>query len=447
VRDLGLGLGVLLALLTPYLVGQALNGFQDLKAAAASGAAVRAHGLEEGAGLLLGVVLASPEIVAGMPALHATCCPALLLALHRGEAWLLVLGLVFAIVTAGRRGERDRAQRAVVVVALGFAIPLMMLLGAQADVKPHYFDVAYPMPFVAAALALSRGVEGIGRLTGARARRALSAALAGVVALTVVLQVGFHRQVWRAIRATGAAVWTPGELEVMPIRYKAELARILTRDFGARSSDVVDRLHGSRARDWLEDGGYFLDRARSQVRPGGAPGSDPALHYAIVWDERGGAPPSGRRTARAGAYRVAEYRPRIDYSTWRCAAGASAAAADRTPARWPVEVSRPAAGDDPKPWTLACWGMVSGPAAAGEPLRIVVSLRGRRPGPFEVEALLVNGEAVAAERTRGHATFAAYTVDAVFDVSRRLRPGANEAVVRMRTAAPALGVDVYEIGG
>ena len=459
-----IGLGALLALMLPYLVAQYLSGFADLRAGTSSSMQLRLRGPAELGELALRVLFASPDVVAGIPSLHETWRPGVLLALHRLEAWALVLGLAFVGLTvawrSGRRGARDGSYPAVVLVILGFAIPLVML-GARADTKPYYFNVAYPMPFVAAALFLSRGIDWVGTLAGVRARRALWTGLAMVMALTVMLQVDFHRQLWRTIRTTGAAVWMPGRLELMAIRSKAELARIFVSDFSADSMDVFLRVHGSRARDFLEDKGYFFEWITTGAPPRVATTPPPSLHYAIVRDEAGGAALRGGRIARAGAYTVVEYRPLIEYSTWRCADNPAAdsrprgheAAADWTPVQLPT-AGLPQATVyglvPPRSWRspiVSCRGTVSVSPPRGQRLQIVVSLRAATPGDHTVEALYLNGAPIAAGRVLAHSTFAAYNVDAVFDVSEHLRDGPNGLIVRISGQTLRFDLDVYEIHG
>lgn len=459
-----IGLGVLLALMLPYLVAQCLSGFADLRAAASSGGPLRWRGPGELGELALRVLFASPDVVAGIPALHETWRPGLLLALHRLEAWGLVIGLAFVGVTvvrrAVRRGGRDGSFRAAVLIALGFAVPLVTL-GARADTKPYYFNVTYPMPFIAAALVLSRGIDWIGTIAGARARRAVWAGLALVVTVTVMLQVDFHRQLWRTIRTTGAAVWTPGRLELMVIRYKAELARILVNDFGADSMDIFLRVHGSRARDLLEDKGYFFESIPAAAPPRIATRPSPSLHYAIVRDEAGGAALHGRRIARAGPYTVAEYRPLIEYSRWQCAENPAADsllrghedAADWTPVQLPTAGLPQATAYGliphrrwPSPIVL-CRGTVSVSPPRGQRLQIVVSLRAATSGDHTVEAFHLNGAPIVASRVLAHSTFVAHNVDVVFDVTEHLRDSPNELSFRISSRTPRFDLDVYEIHG
>lgn len=456
------GLGVLVALVLPYLVAQGLTGFADLRAAAPSGGQLHLRGPLTLGGLALRVLFASPDLVAGMPALNETWHPGLLLALHRLEAWGLVLGLAFCGLTvvwrSVRRGARDASYPAVVLVTLGFAVPLAML-GARQDVKPHYFDVTHPVPFIAAALLVARGVDRVGALVGGRARRALWAGVAMVVALTVVVQIDFHRQLWRTIQTTGAVVWTPGRLEVMAIRYKAELARIFANDLGADSRDVFLRVHGSRARDWLEDKGYFFESATAGA-PRPAPTPSRSLHYAVIRDEGDAATLLAPRIARAGPYSVVEYQPVIEYSTWRCAqqgggdprsAGPEAAA--WTPVRLPTEglpqarVYGLAPHRDWGSTIVWCRGLIAASSPRGQRLRIVVSLRAATPVDDAVEAFVLNGVSIVASRVSGHSTFAAHTGDTVFDVAPHLRDGPNELVLRLSSRTSRFDLDVYEIHG
>ena len=454
------GLGVLLALMLPYLVAQCLSGFADLRATASPSAQLSLRGPRELGALALRVVFASPDVVAGIPALHETRRPGLLLVLHRLEAWVFVFGLAFVGLKAVWRGARDGSYRGFVLVALGFAIPLVMV-GALADTKPYYFNVTYPMPFLAAALVLSRGIDGIGRIAGARARRALCLGLAMIVALTVMVQIDFHRQLWRTIRITGAAAWTPGRLELMAIRYKADLARILAQEFGLDSIDSFRRLHGSRAQDWLEDKGYFFEWIRTAAPPRVAPTPSPSLRYAIVRDEAGGAPLHGRRIARTGPYTIVEYRPLIEYSTWQCAENPvdeSRFRGHEAPVKW-TPVQLPTAGLPQaavyglvphRSWgspSMTCRGTVSGSPPHGHRLLIVVSLRAATPGDRAVDAFYLNGAAIVARRVLAHSTFAAHNVDSVFDVSEYLRDGTNELVFRISSWTSRFDLDVYEIHG
>jgi len=249
-----------------------------------------------------------------------------------------------------------------------------------------------------------------GTIAGSRARGALSAVVAIVVTLTIAVQVDFHRQAWRSIRMTGAAVWTPGRLELMAIRYKAELAQRLVPHFAADPVDLGRRVHGSRARDWMEDQGYFVERIRSTSPVPATPTASPSLHYAVLHDAAGG----GRRPT-GGASRERGYRlPR--HRSWRSS-------------------------------FVACRGAMSGSGLRGRRLQIVVSLRSATPGDPAVEAFHLNGAPIAAHRTAVHSTFAAHNTDAIFDVGEHVRDGTNELVVPISGRTPRFDLDVYEIDG
>ncbi|HMH51179.1 MAG TPA: hypothetical protein VK548_13165 [Candidatus Acidoferrum sp.] len=456
-----IGLGVLLALMLPYVVAQCLSGFADLRAAPSS-AKLHVRGPRELADLAFRVLFASPDVMAGLPALHATWSPGVLLALHRLEAWVLVLGLAFVgltVVWSALRPVRNGSHPAAVLVTLGFAVPFVML-GARMDIRPHYFNVAYPLPFVAAALAMSRGIDWIGAFAGARARRALWVGLSLLVAATLVVQVDFHRQLWRTIRTMGAVIWTPGQLDLMAMRYKAELARILVNDFGADSMEIFRRVHGSRAQDLLEDKGYFFEWATASAPARVIVKPNPSLRYAVVRDEATGAALHGGRVARAGPYTVVEYQPLIDYSTWRCAddraTGARVGgdgAVDWTPIQLPTaELPRVtvygigAHRSWPSP-IVSCRGRLSASAPRNRRLRIVVSLRAATPGSHTVVALSLNGAPIAVGRVLAYSTLAAHNVDAIFDVAEHLHFGPNDLSFQILGQTSRFDLDVYEIDG
>jgi hypothetical protein len=396
-RHVALGLGVMLTLMLPYVVAQSLTGFQDIRAVAASSSGqFRLRGPIELAELMLRVLFASPDVVSGLPALQETWHPPLVRGLHRLQAWSLVLGLVFvggaALWPRLRSRAPDGAHASVVLVALGFVIPFVTL-GARGDLRPHHFNITYPMPFIAAAFALTRAVVWIGAIAGPGFRRAVWSAVAITVAVMVVGQVDFHRQLWRTIRTAGAIVWTPTALELMPIRYITELTRILVVNPGADSMDVLRRVHGSWARNLSEAKGHFFDWMVAST-PRQPPEVGRSLHYAIVRDEAGAAPAQGSRIARAGPYTVVEYQPLIVYSTWECA-DTFRDTGDRPGAEavgW-VTIRIPTAGpqtstgyglEPPRHWrgpVVACRGDIS--VAGPQAMRIVVSLRGPPLGIVE----------------------------------------------------------------
>jgi hypothetical protein len=461
-RHLAVGIGCLLALSLPYLAAQCLSRFEDIRAAGTlSTVQFRPRGPLGLMELAVDVLFASPDFVSGLAALHEMWRPDVVLGLHRLEAGALVVGLVFVgldtIRQSLRRHVLDGPTRSVALVALSFAVPLVML-GVRWDVHPHHFDITYPMPFIAAALVLSRAIDWVGTIAGGRARRGLWAVVTIVVGVTVISQVHFHRQLWRAIEAAGAAIWTPLDLELMPIRYKAELSRILVEQFRAEM-DVFRRVHGSRAHDLSEDNHYFFAWKRSAAMPRVAPGPRPSLHYAIVRDEADGAPFHGDRTARAGPYVVAEYEPAIDYSSWLCAddpdhdrgldrgEGSPGWTAMALPTAGFVAVGEHGA-PQPRTWRspiVTCRCLVSVSDARPRPTLIVASLRGKIPDELRVEDFQLNGAPIVPRRVRAHSTFTERSVDVVFDVGGHLRAGSNELALRLFSRTARFNLDVYEI--
>lgn len=453
---LAIGCGVLMALMLPYLAAQASSAFADLRAGGAVATQLRLRTPAELGALARGVLFASPDLMAGIRGLQDPRLAGLGLLLHRLESWVFVVGLAFVALSVAlrllRKAPRDATFRAAVVVALGFAVPFA-LLGSRGSTQPHYFDVAFPMPIIAGTLLLAWGIDVFGAIAGVAARRALWTGVAVVVVATALTQIDFHRQLWRRFSTTGGTALTPNGLELMPIRYKARLARILVNDFGADSSEVFRRLHGSRARDWLEDGGYFFESAARGRRPGSSTAPDRARHYAVVLDEATGERLHGTRLVRRGPYAVVEYTPWIDYSTWQCADGGHGAATD-----W-VVVALPTArlpedtayGIDPhRAWrspTVACRGRMDASAPRSPRVHVVVSLRTFGRQAMSVDPLRMNGRPIAASRILAHSTFGGHTIDAIFDVTEHLRDGPNELHALIAGDTTRFDLDVFELRG
>jgi hypothetical protein len=455
-RHVALGLGVMLTLMLPYVVAQSLTGFQDIRAVAASSSGqFRLRGPIELAELMLRVLFASPDVVSGLPALQETWHPPLVRGLHRLQAWSLVLGLVFvggaALWPRLRSRAPDGAHASVVLLALGFVIPFVTL-GARGDLRPHHFNITYPMPFIPAAFALTRAVEWIGAIAGPGFRRAVWSAVAVTVAVMVVGQVDFHRQLWRTIRTAGAIVWTPTALELMPIRYITELTRILVVNTGADSMDVLRRVHGSRARNLSEAKGHFFDWMVASTPPAvsGGRALAPLCDRAGRSGRRVGAgePDRARGPVRRRGVpapdRLFDVGVRAD--TFR---DTGSEAVGWVTIRIPTAGPQTSTGyglEPPRHWrgpVVACRGDIS--VAGPRAMRIVVSLRGPPLGDRGIEAFHVNGVPVMATRLRAHSTFVARNLDAVFDVGDHLRAGTNTVALRLVGRPPQFDLDVYEI--
>jgi hypothetical protein len=272
-------------------------------------------------------------------------------------------------------------------------------------------------------------------------------------------QVDFHRARWHTIGVTGAAMWTPGRLELMTIRHKAQLARSLVIDLGADSRGIFHRMHGSRSQDLLEDKGYFFGRAVATAPDRVRTSARPSLHYAVVRDESGGRALHGGRIAQAGSYTIVEYQPLIDYSTFRCSENrgkdsrspGDEAEGDWTPVQFPTAGPPQPAGYGLVPhrrWRssiVSCRGTLSVSQPLDQRLRIVVSLRSDTVGDHAVNRFSVNRASVEAAEVLAHSTFAAHNMDAVFDVTELLREGRNELMFQISSRTSRFDLDVYEL--
>ena len=466
IHHLLLGLATGLLLLSPYLVAQVLSGFADISAFLAYSKNYLAPRSLWGLCRLAGYILVTfpEEIVSSFLGITPSWRTRLAAPLNRLETWLLVLGIAFVLVVV-LRGIRQHAQRdprltAFGLLALWLIVPFLVL-GQKADLAPHQLELLYPAPFIAAGAMLSA-------ISGARPLVRLPYLRAGVyvlVALIVVTDVVFLREVYNATSRNGAMAWNApadasrARLELMPIRDKQRLVRALVEEFGLDRERFYSRVHGSRFRDLLEDKGYFFettDKARADHPPGPAPLSP--LHYFLDRRERVGDSTSGQHVAVIGPYAIAAYVPRIDYETWTCSYRAPSrervTVAGHRRDGFPLGLPTARAPDLSAYWTPAprswrslpvyCAGTITRARSDLSRLSLVVSIRTLTSETHDVVDLRVNTREIASRQVFSHSTISAYSREVWFDATNELQVGQNDLTMRIEGRGLQFDLDVYD---
>ena len=255
-----------------------------------------------------------------------------------------------------------------------------------------------------------------------------------------------------------AAASPYGRLASLPLGLRSHLIRTLRDDFGIGEAGFAQRVHGA-VLGLPEDNDYL-------VRYWGGRGpvlrADPRdTHYLVARDEvptEGlDRPGAGLRWARAGPYRIVEYRPMINYANWRYGT-VTAAEPGAVPPRWTaagptwprLEVDVP-----PPPGALLIMGTLALPADAVAPLIAVSVTAWAPPGEIRLEIDGVRARALGQTlrqdplMLRSGAKWlmgAGWRAEALFDPGQTLAPGAHVLEVRVTGEGRTLAVDVFERG-
>lgn len=322
VRYLLWGATLALLLFSPYLYFQAAHGWEDLGALWSyfSGPQWRQEEVD------------IPRLLWSTLAMSALLTPDLLrehagfAAFYRSTqyAYAVLLGLAF--LWAGRhawrmRGKADHPEGRVTLVLLAWAlIPAAFILSKRDAIWFYYLDLVYPAPFLLLGLFLAR----VGDKIGPRLRWAGAAALA----ILVAAQVAFFPLWWRETTDRGTlaipsesrmnlltlskGVSSPAALEVIPLRYKRELALALAEAGVAGRDAAWQRVHGRSFYDMAEDKGFWF--AEHEGGAGGRPGAETEA----LLLPKGAYPDGGWAGERVvGPLRVVLYRPEGRFLGWR----------------------------------------------------------------------------------------------------------------------------------
>jgi hypothetical protein len=383
---------------------------------------------------------------------------------------LVATGILVVIGRLIRRWRSEQtpgpAGRADVFLLLWAACPLLLLGARATPMWWYYFDLLYPSQFVLAGIALAvLGGAGERAGSGSRARALAAAGLAGALVMSQAATVlAFQREAARrselALDVTrfpiNGAVSPFGRLISLPLGCRSRLVRVLRHDLGVEADGFARRVHGAAL--GLPEESDALVRYWASRGPAG-PGA-PDMHYLIEREDRPAslaqAREGGLRTARVGAFRAVEYRPTIDYGSWRYGT-VDRAGRDAAPVRWEplgpawprLEVDVPGGG------LLLLRGALDLPAGGAAPLIAVSITAWASPTATE---LTIDG--MPARRTdhtlrqdplmlrRGPQWLmgAGWRTDTRFDLGEPAAPGSHVLEVRVAGPARTIAVDVFEAG-
>jgi hypothetical protein len=473
-RHVALGVAAGGLLYAPYLAHEVTHRFENLRALVAGAAGGGTASPAAFAAVVLNALLLYRTALEGFfpgEPMGAGLSLAWRL-LYGAEALLLGAGVVIALGRITRRWWSERALgpggRADAFLLLWPAAPLLVLGTRGTPMWWYYFDPIYPSQFVLAGIAL-------GALAGETERggvpsRARAGVAIGVAAALVLSQaamvIAFQREAARRgellldvtrFPVNGAA--SPyGRLASLPLGLRSGLIRTLRDDFGIGEAGFAQRVHGA-VLGLPEENDYLVRywSARGPVHR-----ADPRhTHYLVARDEESsaGLAPAGRvpRWARAGPYRIVEYRPMIDHASWRYGT-VTAANAGAVPARWNaagptwprLEVDVP-----PPPGALLIMGTLALPADAVAPLIAVSVAAWAPPGEIRLEVDGVQARPLGQALRQNPLMLrsgsqwlmgAGWRAEVLFDPGETLAPGAHVLEVRVAGAGRTLAVDVFERG-
>jgi hypothetical protein len=191
------GIALVLLILSPYLVHDALHGWQNLRAfgrIGAGGAVTDLQALSVAGRITGGLGLESlagerhAEFSAGLPRLQW---------LDLAEIGLTAAGLVWSLASVIGARLSGRAltgsERARIVLGCWFIVPVILLSPRQADVQPHALSLLYPVQHLFAALFIVDTIKAVRTRLGVRWASVAAAAAVGLAMATVGWQ-GYTQQ-------------------------------------------------------------------------------------------------------------------------------------------------------------------------------------------------------------------------------------------------------------
>jgi 4-amino-4-deoxy-L-arabinose transferase-like glycosyltransferase len=466
-RDVGLGALAFLVLYSPYAVYEITHRFENVRAFASASRPTAGPGGEAAlSGIIASLVTLFRPVLDGFLVAEpwTPWFTAVFSWLHAGEAALFALGLAVCVYRLARRTPRgvdEPARRAVALLLLWVAVPVLLLGTRRTAVWWYYLDLLYPSPFILSAI----GLVSLGSLAPIHPRRewiltSASAALVAAIALAHgAFQVGLQRRVDAqgtvafdapklSLSADGGSL---GELTTLPFHHRFEILRALVEDLRLSGDDLTTRVHGVVLGLPVESD--YLARYLTGRRGASRAPAPSGTHALVVKIGTGMAPGMGR-WRRVGPYAVVAYEPRIDYGSWSYAV-APLDAIDRTPEGGWVPVKLPTAriGAALRPGTaLTLKGRLRSPHQRA-PARIGVGVIA--DGPLDVVEARGNGVRLSAiahtavrSLTRGQTGLPLlyWAGETVFELDQ---PSAADTALLVAVSGQArvLWIDVWDAAG
>lgn len=464
------GLAVALVLYSPYVVYELSSGFENTRALIRF-TAFDQHltGRRAFGGVVESVLLLFWPVLHGFTEEQGSS-PIFLGAfwiLYAVEAFLFGLGILlclYRLLVSWRRtgAEEVSDRRRLGLLFLWVLVPILILANKKTAIWWYYLDLLYPAQFIFAAIALSSLPLLAAR--SSRNRRRIGWASVGVVLALVFsqayLQVDLRLRVDRqgevvlpvrtfSISASPSPVRT---LTAIPLGYRRAILRTLVEEFGLDEQALVSRVHGPVL--GLPEENEFIFRYLEDRAGPGRPSPRPSTtHYLVTKEGHATTGVDRIRAKSVGPYSIIEYRPAVDYGSWRYATASRGAVEETPDADW-KRLDVPAVDVDLRegqPWFFR--GILR-MREVRQDVSVVVNVISWTP--LESIEVQIDGRRVAAEDqvTRQRQLInvtssrsmmsAGWTTETLYRLKGPLVPGAYNLLIAMAGAGHLVRLDVYE---
>jgi 4-amino-4-deoxy-L-arabinose transferase-like glycosyltransferase len=327
-RDVGLGALAFLVLYSPYAAYEITHRFENVRAFASAMPTAGLGGEPALGGIMRSVATLYRPVLGGFLVAEpwAPWFTVVFSSLHAVEAALFAVGLAVCVYRLARNSPRavdEPARRALALLLLWVAVPVLLLGTRRTAVWWYYLDLLYPSPFILAAI----GLMSLASVVPIHLRRGsiLTTASAALVAAIAIAHGSFQVGLQRRIDAQGTIAFDAsrlslspdggalGEIATLPFHHRFEILRALVEDFRLPDGDLATRVHGVVL--GLPEESEYLARYLTGRRGASLAPAPSGTHALVVRSGTGVAAGEGRWRP-VGPYAVLAYEPRIDYESW-----------------------------------------------------------------------------------------------------------------------------------
>jgi len=468
IAHVAVGAGIFAVLYLPYLIYEFTHQFQNIGEFIRFGqSAVSVTGFTSWASVLKNLLLLFSQPLKSfiVDTQWSSAFMTSFWILYGVEALLFGIGIVVCLyrLFLGERGSDTDAtatRRQAALLLLWVAVPFVLIHSQTTPIWWYYFDIVYPAPFLLAAIALTAvpyffsWTRTLQDLTA----RALAAVAGAIFISQACFLLGFQRiaaEGQMMVRVPGLAINGVESafetLLTLPLRYRRDIVGTLIHEFGVDKDTFPNIVHGA-ALGLVEENRYLVSYLSARSDPQTKKIVHPDVHYFVARAVKDNSNLDTIRSARIGPYTVFEYRPRINYGSWSCAASAHGLEAISKWTRLEVPASNTTltvrAGE-----VLYCRGRLQMPSTVKE-TNVTVSLVGW--APFETIALRAGGQLldpVAQEHRQNPLMLRAvsgwqmgigWTRETMFTLSRSMGSGEVPVTIELTGGGRLVSFDVYE---